>query len=632
MRSPLPAASSRGQGRHARNAIKAWLLTAALMVSACSGPDGDTSSGESPDPATVTAAPVITIGPDEAIPEVLVWQAPMIQVDEDNADALKEQAGEALEEDRLFGSKDDAIPLYLALRQTAPDDPEVEAGLEQAIDALVTRAGEVLAAVEDDPSALRAANEVGSVAKTVAPGDPRVVAYLEQLELVERAQDASLRGERALNKGHIGEDGDGGAIGWFRQSLELRPGNARASQGLAAAESGLIRRAEKAAADDDYPAADVWLEDAAQVRPAMDTVERARARISRSRSARIGTLRDRGIAALGREDGVEIARGLLANLLRIAPEADPAAIELRERIDLASHYDLFRPGQIFTEALRLGGRGPEMVVIPHGGFRMGAGPDDSGASDAERPARSIRFERGLAVARHEVTVGEFRRFMTATGHRTRAARRGYSTVYDERSGNLVRRNKVDWHSDYKGKSAGDELPVIHVSARDADAYAEWLSDQTGHQYRLPSEAEFEYMMRAGNPGTFPWGEGAPPPGTGNFTGALDESTSGRHWRNAFAGYGDDAWGPAPVASYAANAFGLFDVAGNVSEWVGDCWHGNYRRAPLSGKAWVNPGCRERVLRGGSWASSPNQTRSAWRLGSDANTTNARVGFRVVREL
>jgi formylglycine-generating enzyme required for sulfatase activity len=87
-----------------------------------------------------------------------------------------------------------------------------------------------------------------------------------------------------------------------------------------------------------------------------------------------------------------------------------------------------------------------------------------------------------------------------------------------------------------------------------------------------------------------------------------------------------------VASFAANAFGLHDLAGNVSEWVADCWHASYRRAPTDGEAWVNPGCRSRVMRGGSWASGPAQVRSAWRLSADADTTNARLGFRVVREL
>ncbi|WP_425493085.1 SUMF1/EgtB/PvdO family nonheme iron enzyme [Novilysobacter antarcticus] len=628
----MPAVSSRAKGLKAGLAVKALLLAAVLISSGCSrSGDGAAVDDAAPNGSAATA-PVVTIGPDEALPEAVVWEAPAIDVDEGNTDELKEKAREALDEGRLFGGDGDAVPLYLALRQTAPDDPEIRQGLGDALDALIARAGEALAAVEDDPSGLRQAQEVGSVVRVVAPQDPRVIAYLDELQTVERAQEASLRGERALNQDDIGEVGDGGAIGWFLQSLEIRPGNARAMQGLAAAESALIRRAEKAAEADDYEQADSWLDKAADVRPDAGTVDRARSQIARVRLARIGSLRDQGIAALSVEGGVDVARGHLANLLRIAPEANPAAIELRERIELASHYGLFRPGQVFTEALRLGGRGPAMVVIPHGGFRMGASDSDADATDAERPSRTIRFDRGLAVAQHEVTVAEFRRFITATGYTTRAARRGYSTIYDERSGNLVRRNGVDWRHDYTGKPAADELPVLHVGARDADAYAEWLAEQTGQRYRLPSEAEFEYMLRAGNPGPYPWGEGAPPPGSGNYTGALDESPSGRHWRNAFEGYGDGAWGPAPAASFAPNGFGLFDVAGNVSEWVGDCWHGSYRRAPASGKAWVNPGCRERVVRGGSWASSPEQTRSTWRLGSDANTTNARVGFRVVREI
>jgi len=319
-------------------------------------------------------------------------------------------------------------------------------------------------------------------------------------------------------------------------------------------------------------------------------------------------------------------------MLTIAPAADPAAIELRERIELATHYGLFRPGQVFTDAMAGGGRGPAMTVIPHGAFRMGAGPDDAAARPEERPTRPIRFNLGLAVSRREITVGEFRRFVQATGYRARSTRRGFSTAYDERSGNLVRRGNVDWSSDYAGRPAADDAPVVHVSAKDAAAYAEWLSEQTGERYRLPSEAEFEYAVRAGEAGPFPWGDRPPPPRTGNFTGALDRSPTGRRWRNAFEGYSDEAWGPAPVGSYLPNRFGLHDLVGNVSEWVADCWHDNYRRAPRDAEAWVNPGCRTRVVRGGSWASSPQQTRSAWRQGSDADTTNARIGFRVVREI
>jgi formylglycine-generating enzyme required for sulfatase activity len=205
--------------------------------------------------------------------------------------------------------------------------------------------------------------------------------------------------------------------------------------------------------------------------------------------------------------------------------------------------------------------------------------------------------------------------------------------YDERRGNFVRRSGVDWQSAYDGSRAADDAPVLHVSAADAEAYAAWLSKQSGHRYRLPSEAEFEYALRAGSDTLYPWGDGAAPPaGAGNFTGALDRSPRGRAWSNAFPGYGDGHWGAAPVGSFQANRFGLHDMAGNVSEWVTDCWHDGYRRAPADGAAWVNPGCRTKVIRGGSWASSPTQTRSSWRAPASVDTTNARIGFRVAREL
>ena len=171
--------------------------------------------------------------------------------------------------------------------------------------------------------------------------------------------------------------------------------------------------------------------------------------------------------------------------------------------------------------------------------------------------------------------------------------------------------------------AGDE---------DAEAYAAWLSAQTGERYRLPSEAEFEYALRGGRADPYPWGAGAPPRVVGNLTGDGDRSRSGRRWSNAIERYDDGPWGPAPVRSYPPEAFGTFDLVGNVSEWVLDCWHDSYLRAPVDGSAWINPGCGDRVVRGASWASTLDRARSAYRQPSPVATTHARLGFRVVREL
>ena len=583
------------------------------------------------------APPLVTIGADQTVSPVPAWRAPAIEVTDSTSTALRKHAEAALAAGHLYGGDEAqaAIPLYLALRAHAPQDARIRQGLRDALLALIDEGHRALAGIDTEPLELRHAHEVAAIARVVAPDDARVEAFLERLDRADEASRANRLGEIALNSGRIGEKNEAtGAIAYFREALRERPGDSRARQGLAAAESALIRRAETAAAGDDYDAAAYWLDEAGEVRPGFETVADARERIAMFRFTRVGALRDAGIAQLATPtaSGLRRAREQLALLLRIAAPADPAVAELRTRIEIAAHYGLFRPGQIFTDALAHGGRGPQMLVVPHGAFRMGAPEEEADSSEAERPVRNIRFDRGIAMARSEITVAEFRRFVNSTRYRARATRRGYSTMYDERSGNFIRAGNVDWQSDYVGKPAADNMPVLHVSVGDALRYAEWLSHETGQRYRLPSEAEFEYALRAGSQGVYPWGDGGPPTRSGNFTGAGDTSPNGRRWTNFFEGYADGAWGPAPAASFQPNRWGVHDLAGNVSEWVEDCWHSTYRRAPRDGRPWVNPGCRNQVIRGGSWASSPAQTRAAWRQGADINHTSARVGFRVVRDI
>lgn len=585
------------------------------------GPDQDTGQ--------------VTVRGDDRMAESLTWRAPQAQVAADELEQAHARAAAALAEGRLFEDAASAIPLYQAILRQAPDDAAARAGLAQARSALLERGEGALAEAGGDLEALRLAHRIASVARAIAARDPAVLAYLEQVDEADRLWELNRQAEQDLREGRLGETGKGGALAKLREVLAIRPGQARAMQGLAAVESSLIRRAEEAAERGEFDAAERWLKLAEPVRPGSGTLPDARARVARMRATRIDALRDQGLALLQQRDdadSLEQARRKLAELLRLAEPGDPAAAELRERIDLVGHYGLFRPGQAFTDAIGYGARGPEMVVVPHGAFRMGAAEGDPKAQDSEQPAHYVRFDRGFAMSRTEVTVGQFGRFVAATGYEPTATARGWSMVYDPRSGNFVRRNGVDWRDGYDGRDARPEMPVLHVSARDADAYAAWLSEGSGRDYHLPSEAQFEYALRAGSQATYPWGDGRPPAHSGNFTGAADRSNGGRRWYNAFERYGDGYWGPAPVASFRPNAFGLHDMPGNVSEWVADCWHDGYRRAPADGAAWLNPGCRTRVMRGGSWASAPAQTRSAWRAPAEADTTNARLGFRVVRAL
>ena len=607
----------------ARAPTVAFLLL--LAVAGCrQAPDAPVPEGQA---ETHKPEGRVTISGGDELAPVLSWSLPVVVISDPKA--ARAAAASALAAGDLFETADSAIPILLGLQRTEPGNAADARMLEQARAALLAQGNAALATVDDDAS-LRHAQRHGSVLRILWPDADDVRTYVQAVDRAGRARDLAVAGEVALAAGDL--LGNDGALARFHQALAIWPAHPRASRGIGSVEAALLREAEAQAAEGDFVKAHATLVQAQQVRHHPQTIAAARGRIELMRAMRVRRLRDEGLIALGDGDGLQVARERLANMLHIARPGDPAALELRQRIDLATHYGVFRPGQVFTDGMADGGRGPDLVVVPHGAFMMGAAEDEPDSSDAERPRHLIRLDRGFAMMRKEVTVGEFRRFVQATGFTPRATQREHSLAYDVRSGNFVRGSGIDWQSAYDGSPATADLPVIHVTARDAEAYATWLSEQTGASYRLPSEAEFEYALRAGSQARYPWGDGGPSPGIENLTGGNDVSPQGRRWSNAFPGYGDGHWGPAPVGSFAPNAFRLHDMAGNVSEWIADCWHQGYRRAPANGAAWVNPGCRDRMYRGGSWASAPAQVRSAWRASGGSDVTNARVGFRLVRQL
>lgn len=230
---------------------------------------------------------------------------------------------------------------------------------------------------------------------------------------------------------------------------------------------------------------------------------------------------------------------------------------------------------------------PELVVIPGGTFEMGTAAGDAD----ERPQHPVTLPRPIAIGTTEVTFAEWDACVVDGGCA------GYEPT-DEGWG--------------RGRQ-----PAVHVSWDDARLYTAWLSARTGQTYRLPTEAEWEHAARAGSGTGWWWGDELGE-GQANCDGC------GSRW---------DDRRPAPVGSFAANAFGLYDVHGNVWEWVEDCWHSNYREAPTDGSAWVQA-CTtsERVLRSGSWYFHPGLTRSANRYRAEPGRRDARTGFRVVREV
>ena len=162
--------------------------------------------------------------------------------------------------------------------------------------------------------------------------------------------------------------------------------------------------------------------------------------------------------------------------------------------------------------------------------------------------------------------------------------------------------------------------MINVSWDDAWRYADWLTDQTGEEYRLPSEAEWEYVARAGTETAWYWGD------------SESEQCRYANGRDDSVSCSDGYENMAPVGSFQPNGFRLYDVLGNAWEWVDDCWNRDYEGAPFDGSAWYGGDCSDRVLRGGSWNIQPDNLRSAYRGWFQAGVRRRYNGFRLARTI
>jgi len=273
---------------------------------------------------------------------------------------------------------------------------------------------------------------------------------------------------------------------------------------------------------------------------------------------------------------------------------------------------------------------PEMVILPAGTFLMGTAAPAPGGADrtGESGPVVIRLPRPFAIGRYEVTRREFAEFVEASGHEVRPG----CESWDDALGRFHDDPRRSWVAPGRPAEPAEAHPASCLSWTDAQAYARWLAQKTRQPYRLPSEAEWEYAARAGTTGLRYWGDDAAD-GCG-FANAYDLSARaayrlGRADTGCTDGYPDLA----PVGQLAANAFGLHDTIGNVAEWVEDCATGSYVGRPADGRPWTwLGGCSRRVLRGGSWISSPDAARVAARASAEATQRSDQLGFRVALDL
>jgi formylglycine-generating enzyme required for sulfatase activity len=246
----------------------------------------------------------------------------------------------------------------------------------------------------------------------------------------------------------------------------------------------------------------------------------------------------------------------------------------------ASAADVLIPGKIFRDCADIC---PELVVIPQGGFIMGS--DEK----AESPRVPVTIAKPFAFGRYETTFDEFDACVAAGG----CAKKPFDR---------------DW-----GRGS---RPVHTVTLAEIEQYLDWLSKKTGHTYRLPSEAEWEYAARAGTTTDYWFGDVM-------IAGEVNCRDCATEW---------SAVQSAPVGSFKPNPWGLYDVHGNLNELVADCWNTTHAGAPTDGSARKDGDCKSRVFKGGAWYYNPRASRSAWRARNDARVASYVFGFRVLREI
>ncbi|WP_244216304.1 formylglycine-generating enzyme family protein [Phytopseudomonas daroniae] len=260
-----------------------------------------------------------------------------------------------------------------------------------------------------------------------------------------------------------------------------------------------------------------------------------------------------------------------------------------------------QPGTVFKDCKDC----PEMVVLPAGSFVMGTPEDELGRQPDEGPQRTVTFAKPFAISRYPVTAGELDAYIKASGVVIKSG--------DERPGRWCEAGKPSYEQ-------GPRQPAVCIDYYEVQAYTQWLSEKTGKPYRMISEAEREYAARAGSTGPFPF----PFDEEGDYQISKHANTYGPKDGYTYS---------SPVGSYPPNAFGVYDMHGNVYEWVADCWHKDYVGAPTDGSAWIeDDSCKLAHMRGNDWGEPPIFSRSANRNDRPKTIRGDFLGFRVAREL
>jgi len=265
------------------------------------------------------------------------------------------------------------------------------------------------------------------------------------------------------------------------------------------------------------------------------------------------------------------------------PRPKAAGVAAQGTVTYATEGGAAKPGEAKAGEIRDCPACPVLISLNSGSFTMGSGTSDP----TERPPHHVTIPHAFAIGKYEVTVEQWNACADA---------------------NACPRIPTD-------PPEARRAPARDISWDDAQQYIAWLSKVTGKTYRLPTEAEWEYAARGGTSSAYWWGDQM-------RKGNANCKDCGDPWSDA---------APANVGTFAPNPFGLYDMNGSVWEWVADCWHASYKNAPVDGRAWDEPGCIARVIRGGSWLEGASYMVSSTRFKYSSSVRQSQNGFRVARD-
>ena len=269
---------------------------------------------------------------------------------------------------------------------------------------------------------------------------------------------------------------------------------------------------------------------------------------------------------------------------------------------------------------------PIMISLPLGEYEMGD-LSNSGREN-EQPVRNMKIEKPISISKFPITLGDFRLFVRETGYKTEAElARGCWNLKEDKVPGWVRQD----YWDNTRMDQDDDHPVVCVSVNDALAYTEWLTNKTNAHYRLPTEAEWEFAARAGTTSKYYFGDSSE--GICNMMNWGDDNIT-RMWDGGedLMVCDDNYLFTSPVGSFPPNSFGLYDMYGNVWEWVIDCYQENLSGALSNQSVDKNHTCPKHPLRGASFAASLKGTTATYRISGKSSTRTGDYGFRIVRDM